>query len=117
MFGGIDKWTAVGKTMTVYGINFWPAFWGFASGFVEFAGGLCIVFGLFYRFIVLMVFVNLMIAFSSQMLQNKGYFKSAQSLEDGMACFAMIFVGPGKYSMDYLLKIDLYADMGNNAYK
>lgn len=98
--GGIEKWTALGKTMEVFGIYFMPQFWGFMSGFAEFFGGLCIVLGLFYRVACLLLAFNLAVAFFSQMAGGKGLDKASQSLEDGFSFLAALFVGPGKYSLD-----------------
>ena len=106
LFGGVEKWAALGAAMKVYGITFAPAFWGFMSGSAEFIGGLLILLGLFYRAAAALLAVNLLVAFSSQMLQDKGLFKSAQSLEDAASFFAAIFVGPGRYSLDHLLGLE-----------
>lgn len=104
IFGGIEKWTALGKTMATFGITFAPAFWGFMSGFAEFFGGLLIAIGLFYRLASLLLAFNLGVAFLSQMIDNKGLLKASQSLEDGFSFLAALFVGPGKYSLDEYLQ-------------
>lgn len=101
--GGIETWTALGQTMGVFGIHFAPAFWGFMSGCSEFVGGLLLFLGLFYRFASALLAINLLTAFSSQMLQDKGLFKSSQSLEDASSVFAAIFIGPGRFSLDSYL--------------
>lgn len=104
VFGGIEKWTALGKTMGTFGIDFAPAFWGFMSGFAEFFGGLLIVLGLCYRLASFLLVVNLGVAFISQMIDGKGLMKASQSLEDGFSFLAALFVGPGKYSLDEYLQ-------------
>ncbi|WP_211285255.1 hypothetical protein SPACI_000290 [Sporomusa acidovorans DSM 3132] len=101
--GGVAKWTALGKTMSVFGISFAPAFWGFMSGFTEFFGGLLLALGLFYRPICVLLAGNMAVAFTSQMLEGKGLFKASQSLEDGFSFLGALFVGPGKYSLDQIL--------------
>ncbi len=58
----------------------------------------------FYRFACFFLFANMMTAFSTQMVGDKGLAKAAQSLEDGFSFFAAIAIGPGKYSLDYKLK-------------
>ncbi|MDQ0204879.1 DoxX family protein [Pectinatus haikarae] len=104
--GGPEKWAELGQVMSVYGITFVPALWGFLSAFAECIGGLLVFLGLFYRLAAILLFGNLLVAFSSQMLQDKGLFKSSQSLEDGFNFFAAFFIGPGRYSIDYYLNID-----------
>lgn len=104
--GGIEKWAVLGKSVEIFGITVFPEFWGFMSGFAEFVGGLFFALGLFYRPMCLLLFSNMMVAFSTQMLSDKGLMKAAQSLEDGASFFAAFFVGPGKYSVDQLLGIN-----------
>jgi putative oxidoreductase len=110
--GGIEKWTELGKTMEVFGIYFAPAFWGFSSGFAEFCGGLLIAVGLFYRLACLLLAINLSVAFTSQMAEGKGLFKSSQSIEDGFSFLGALFVGPGKYSIDEYLRLN---ELGSRA--
>ena len=113
IFGGIDKGTALGnEAMGELGIHFIPAFWGFMSGFAEFFGGLLIILGLFYRFACLLLAANLCVAFLSQMIGGKGLMKASQSLEDGFSYFAALFIGPGKYSMDEYLGLNVAVDRG-----
>lgn len=98
--GGVETWTNLGKSLEVVGISFAPAMFGFMSGFSEFVGGICFVLGLFYRIASFLLFSNMMVAFSTQMLAGKGLPKASQSLEDGAAFLAAIAVGPGRFSLD-----------------
>lgn len=106
LLGGPEKWAALGRTMEVFGLSFAPELFGFLSGASEFFGGLLILLGLFYRAAALFLCVNLLVAFSSQLLQNKGLFKAAQSFEDAASFLAALFVGPGRYSLDHFLGLD-----------
>jgi len=103
IIGGPETWSGLGRAMATFGIEFAPAIWGFMSGFAEFVGGILFVLGLFYRLASLLLFFNMMVAFTSQMTAGKGLAKASQSLEDGVSFFAAAFVGPGKYSLDYYL--------------
>lgn len=104
IFGGVEKWTELGKTMGTFGIHFAPALWGFMSGFSEFVGGLLIAIGLFYRLACLLLTFNLGVAFVSQLADGKGLMKASQSFEDGFSFLGAFFVGPGKYSLDEYLQ-------------
>lgn len=104
--GGVEKWAALGKTMEVFGITFAPAFWGFMSGFAEFFGGFFFAIGFLYRPMCLLLVSNMLVAFSTQMLSDKGLAKASQSLEDGFSFFAAFFVGPGRYSVDEYLGLN-----------
>ena len=103
--GGVEKWAALGKSMEIVGIAFAPAFWGFMSGFAEFCGGLFLAIGFLYRPACILLVSNMLVAFTTQMLSDKGLMKASQSLEDGFSFFAAFFVGPGKYSVDEYLEL------------
>ncbi|HWR42017.1 DoxX family protein [Sporomusa sp.] len=103
IIGGEHKWLEVGSAMGTLGIHFAPAFWGLLAGSTEFFGGLFFALGLFYRPVSFLLIGNMGIAFVSQMLEGKGLMKAAQSLEDGFSFLGALFVGPGRYSLDYYL--------------
>jgi putative oxidoreductase len=106
ILGGPETWIPLGQTMKVFGIYFAPGFFGFMSGASECFGGLLIFLGLFYRVAAVFLCINLLTAFSSQLLQGKGLFKASQSFEDAASFLAAIFVGPGRYSLDHYLGLD-----------
>jgi len=114
IIGGTDKWTVLGKTMGTFGIGFAPAFWGFMASFAEFGGGLLFALGLFYRPACFLLFSNMMVAFSSQMIDGKGLQKASQALEDGLSFFAAGFIGPGRYSLDHFLGIEESAKLDSH---
>lgn len=101
VFGGEHKWLEVGQAMGTLGIHFAPAFWGLLAGSTEFFGGLFFALGLFYRPVAFLLIGNMSVAFASQMLEGKGLMKAAQSIEDGFSFLGALFLGPGKYSLDY----------------
>lgn len=106
IIGGPERWAGLGKAVGTFGIEFAPGFWGFMASFAEFGGGLLFAVGLFYRPACFLLFTNMMVAFASQMLDGKGLQKASQALEDGLSFFAAAFIGPGKYSLDYLLGME-----------
>lgn len=104
--GGPAVWSKLGQAMSAFGIGFAPTFWGFMASFAEFGGGLLFVAGLFYRFASFLLFFTMFTAFFSQIAGGKGLAKASQSFENSFSFFAAIFVGPGKYSIDYWLGIE-----------
>ena len=55
LMGGVELWTQLGSTMSIVGISFAPAFWGFMAAITEVAGGLFIILGLLHRLVALMM--------------------------------------------------------------
>lgn len=108
--GGVALWTGLGKTMALFGITFAPAFWGFMSAFAEFFGGILLLVGFFYRWAAFLLAFNMLIAFGMHMATGQGLAKASQPVEDGFSFLGALFVGPGKYSLDYYLGLEKDGD-------
>lgn len=101
--GGPETWTGLGGTMdAVYGIGFLPAFWGFMAAVAEFVGGLLVAAGLLFRPALLMLIVTMGTAALAHVTGAiEGGPESA--LVYGIAWLALVFTGPGQYSLDAIL--------------
>jgi len=100
IFGGLQMWTNVGlMAMPGLGIKFAPAFWGFMAAFSEFAGGILIIFGLFFRLACSLLLITMVVAAHTQ-LSSAGMLAASQPIEDGILFLSLIIIGPGKYSLD-----------------
>jgi putative oxidoreductase len=104
LFGGPDKWMQVGQAMGNFGINFTPAFWGFIAGLAEFGGGICLILGLFFRPVCFFLMITMIVASRMHLAKGEGLFGAAHAIEDGVVFLSLIFIGPGKYSLDALLR-------------
>ena len=104
LFGGLEKWAQVGSAMGNLGINFFPAFWGFLAGLAEFVGGICLILGLFFRPVSFFLMITMIVAARFHLAKGEGLFGAAHAIEDGAVFFALVFIGPGKYSLDALLR-------------
>jgi putative oxidoreductase len=102
MFAGPDLWTKLGGAMSKLGITFAPAFWGFLAASSEFIGGILFTIGLFTRpaafFMAFTMFVAAIMHFS--MLDP--WSKVITPIQLFCVFIAIIFLGAGKYSLDYL---------------
>ena len=100
IFGGPQMWTNVGlMAMPGLGIKFAPAFWGFMAAFSEFAGGILIILGLFFRPACVLLLITMAVATHTQ-LTTSGMLAASQPIEDGILFLSLIIIGPGKYSLD-----------------
>lgn len=102
MMGGTKMWTGLGKTMAALGINFAPTFWGFMAMFAEVFGGFLIAIGLFFRPTLLFLMVPTMAVAMYMHMKVKGdpFNTWSHAATLGLVFIAMIFIGPGKYSLD-----------------
>lgn len=100
IMGGPEKWEKLGKAMEHLGVHSYFTAWGFAASVTESVGGLLVILGLFFRPVsLLMMFTMFVAAFD--------HFKSGDSLGDAshaielfFTFLGLLFVGPGKYSVD-----------------
>lgn len=100
--GGPEQWAGLGGTMEVFGLGFAPTFWGFMSAFAEFFCALLVVLGLLTRPAALIVVLNMLVAATAHMT---GAISGGpeMALLYAIVFLSLVFVGPGKYSVDELV--------------
>lgn len=97
--GGPEQWAGLGGTMEMFGLGFAPTFWGLMSGVAEFICALLVVLGLVTRPAALLVVLNMAVAATGHITGAiQGGPETA--LLYGVLFFSLIFIGPGKYSLD-----------------
>lgn len=97
---GPERWTALGQNMQLLGLSFAPMFWGFMAGFVETAGGVFFALGLFFRPTCMLLLFTMVVATARHAVAGDGFGGYSHALEAAILFFALIFIGPGKYSLD-----------------
>jgi len=97
--GGPEQWAGLGGTMEIFGLGFVPTFWGFMAAVAEFVGALLIVLGLLTRPAALLLVLNMGVAATAHMT---GAIDGGpeMALLYGFVFLSLIFIGPGKYSVD-----------------
>jgi putative oxidoreductase len=99
--GGAEKWRGLGAAMEHVGIHFWPVVWGFLAMLAESLGAFLVAIGLFFRPACLALTFTMIIA-SITVASGKGADlpDAAHSIELAVVFLSLIFIGPGKYSVD-----------------
>lgn len=100
LVGGVETWKVVGSAMSNLGIDFFPAVWGFLAGFTEAVGGLFLLLGLFYRPACLLLAFTMLVAGMNHLAMGDGLMGAAHAFELLVVFVGLLFVGPGKYSVD-----------------
>ena len=99
---GIAKWERLGGALTdLIGFESLKIFFGFMASYAESIGAVCSMFGLLTRLSSFLLFFTMMVA------SLKHYFEgefSELAFLYGCIYFALIISGPGKYSVDNILK-------------
>lgn len=104
MTGGPQSWESLGAAMANYGITFLPAFWGFMAAFSELVGGMCLLVGVFFRPACFLLVFTMATAALMHLAAGDGLLRASHAIEDGIVFLSLIFIGPGKYSIDTKVK-------------
>ena len=98
--GGPEQWGRLGQNMALFGITFWPTFWGFMAAATEFVGGLFLMLGFLFRPVLGLLLVVMVVAASSHIAAGEGPWHAT---EMATVFIALFLTGPGRYSVDALL--------------
>lgn len=101
--GGPERWEQIGGSTENLGITFAPAFFGFMAAFAEAVGGLCLLLGLFFRPMTLLLFLTMEVATIHHITSGDGFGGYSHSLEAAILFISLFFIGPGRYSLDQSL--------------
>lgn len=96
--GGPEAWANVGGAVEIFGIGFGHTFFGFLAALAESVGAICIVLGLFYRPALTALGLTMLVATLMHITTGQG--SPAHAIKNLSICAGMLFVGPGKYSLD-----------------
>lgn len=100
LFGGVEKWTAVGGAMKNLGIHDFPHFWGFMAAFAETIGGLLFMLGFLFRPAAFLLLFTMIVAAVLHLSNGEGLMGASHPIEAAVVFLAMFIIGPGKYSVD-----------------
>jgi putative oxidoreductase len=96
--GGVHQWHELGLSMRFVGIHFAPIFWGLMAALAETLGCVLFVFGFLFRPACILLFITLFVASASQW--GRGLEAASHPIELAILFFCLLFIGPGKYSLD-----------------
>ena len=102
--GGIEGWRGIGGAMKSLGITFWPVFWGFLATMAETAGIVLFMVGFAFRPACLLITFTMAVAgvfaWHHPIKELGALGTASHAWELALVFLAMIFIGPGKYSVD-----------------
>lgn len=98
--GGPEKWEKIGMAMRYAGVYAAPTYWGLAAAVSEFAGGICLILGLFFRPACLLLTATMAVAANMHLGKGEGVLAASHAIELGILFFSLLIIGPGRYSVD-----------------
>lgn len=99
-----EMWPQIGGSMSMIGIPFLPAFWGFMASFTEFFGGIMIALGIFTRINSLLMFFTMAMATLVHLNMGDDYGKYSHAGKLAFVFLGLVFTGAGDFK---LVKKDL----------
>ena len=100
LIGGPSMWTGIGGSMKHIGVDFYPVFWGFMAAITETFGGFLLIIGLAFRPVNFLLAFTMLIAVLHHLAAGDGLSAASHAVEAGIVFLSLIFIGPGKYSVD-----------------
>ncbi len=101
IFGGPEIWEEVGSlVMPDISIQLITVLGGFIAAIAEFVGGICIILGLFFRPACLLLAITMTFASVMHLRRGDTLGGASHAIENGIVFLSLIFIGPGKYSID-----------------
>lgn len=99
LIGGPKAWAHFGAGAGHFGLHSHFQIWGFLGSLLGSLGGVLMIFGLFFRIGVLLVLV-LAIGHAIAVYKGTGFRVALPSIEMCLLLAGLLFIGPGKYSVD-----------------
>lgn len=90
----------LGKSMAILGVEVYPIFWGFLAALAESLGGLLMVLGYHFRVAMFFLMSTMIVATLVMYQSTHDYSKYGWPLEIGAVFLGLLFVGPGRFSID-----------------
>jgi putative oxidoreductase len=104
LFGGPEMWEEVGSVAQGLGMDWLPVFLGFLAGVVEFFGGIFLMIGAYFRVTLSFLIITMAVATTQHLINGDPFAIFSHPIEIGIVFIALLFIGPGKYSLSNRLK-------------
>ena len=75
-------------------------FAAYLAGAAEFFGGIALILGLFFRPVTIFMAFTMLVALIFHLNLGDNFIKYSHALESSILFIALIFIGPGKFSLD-----------------
>jgi putative oxidoreductase len=98
LWSGQGRWEDFGSAMRHLDFHAHYKFWGFFGALAGCAGGVLMILGLFFRVGVLLALVVTLVHLVA--IWDEDFYTRMPVLEMAILLLSMLFIGPGKYSVD-----------------
>ena len=104
LLGGVSTWKGLGGAFNrLVGLSFAPEIWGFLASIAEFAGGVCLIAGIFFRPACGLMLFTMIIAIASIIRGGYGFNSASQPLELSIVLLGFLLTGAGTITLPNFL--------------
>jgi putative oxidoreductase len=100
LWSGEGSWERFGSAMRYLDFHSHYKFWGFVGAVLGCAGGVLMVLGLFFRLGVLLTLTVTLVHLVAVWESHGDFQARLPALEMAILLVGLLFIGPGKYSVD-----------------
>ncbi len=105
LIGGPERWAKIGGSLQIFGIDFFPVFWGFMAAFAEFFCSAFIIAGIFFIPATFLLTVNMIVAVLFHLYLPEGspaagWQGASNAIEYLFVYVALMATGPGRYKIN-----------------
>ena len=100
LLGGPSRWGSFGSAARNLGLSTHFQFWGFLGALMGCAGGALMIMGLFFRPGVLLCLIITVVHLLGVLNGLRSFDNHLPAIELATMLIGLLFVGPGKYSVD-----------------
>jgi putative oxidoreductase len=100
LWSGADGWEHFGLAMRNLDFHSHYEFWGFVGAILGCAGGILMILGLFFRVGVLFALAVTIVHMVAVIHSRSDFFVRLPAFEMTILLLSLLFIGPGKYSVD-----------------
>jgi putative oxidoreductase len=100
LWNGQGSWEHFGSAMRHLDFHSHYTFWGFLGALLGCAGGVLMVLGLFFRVGVLLTLAVTLVHLIAVWNSHSDFLVRLPALEMAIILLCLLFIGPGKYSVD-----------------
>jgi putative oxidoreductase len=100
LWSGQSAWDHFGSAMRYLDIKGHYKFWGFVGAVAGCAGGVLMILGLFFRVGVLLALAITLVHLVAVWDSHGDFYARLPALEMSILLLSLLFIGPGKYSVD-----------------
>jgi len=100
LWNGAGSWERFGSAMRHLDFHSHFKFWGFIGALLGCAGGVLMILGLFFRIGVLFALAITVVHLVALWDTTGDFYARLPALEMAILLLSLLFVGPGKYSVD-----------------